>query len=450
VHFDSRSRRAGATAGSPGNAGWLEFAAVSTRLALLLVLVSAVVAFTVGYETRPRESTPTAPEPASRSFTPAADVALEGVAAEVRTILLKPDLLERTREISTRLEGLGPESLEGVKAAYATIFNDLGDTDLVLFAEWWARFDPAGAFEWANSNWQAEHPAVITAVLRAWARQDPAAALQGAQVPAPNLRSAYTEACLVGWEESGIPGVLEFVKRQPAGHDRQRAIQVIARRKVLRDGPEAAFAWAETLPEDDRDFKQNVLRRVASSAAELNPRRAAEWAESLIGGEFESGLAQRVSTRWGRRDPASALEWLSTLPAGRARDDGVRETYRKWLAYDLEPAIAYVEEATLEPWLDPAVSLLARRISVDDPLGALDWAGKIRDEELRLYTTGVVARSWVIRDEPAARAWVEQADLPDYLRRKIFEIPPTMRPGALKAEREKIRAAREAMESDPE
>ena len=116
-------------------------------------------------------------------------------------------------------------------------------------------------------------------MFRAWARTDPVAALKSSQVANPKARSIFREACLVGWEESGLPGLLEFVERLPVGAERQRAIQVVARRKVLRDGPQAAFEWAEDLPDSSDAFKLNVLRRIASSAAQVDPMLAAKWAE---------------------------------------------------------------------------------------------------------------------------------------------------------------------------
>lgn len=424
----------------------LECRAVSTRIALLLVLVAAAVAFFAGYELAPQPEAPRAAP--TRDYAPAANVQLEGVGAEAREILLDTDLLERTRKFAALLQKAGPESLDDIRDALASVFIDLGETDLILFAEWWARFDPEAAFDWAKETWQADQLSVVMAVLRNWARTDAPAALKAAQVANPRMRSLYTEACLAGWEESAEPGLLEFVEKQPEGHDRQRAIFVIARRKVLREGPEAAIAWAEGLAEDDPTFKLNVMRRVASSVAEVDPERAAEWAEEQLGGEFEAGVPQRVGTRWGKRDPESALQWLSTLPPGRAREDGVRETFRTWLRTDAPRAMEYMANVELEPWLDPAASLVARRLAAPDPLEALAWAARIEDEELRNYTTGVVARAWVINDEPAARAWVEQADLPAYLKKKIFEIPPSMRPGYRQKMREK--AFEEVQSGSPE
>ena len=407
---------------------------------LLLTIVAAVLAFVAGYQIAGLDSEPQ--EPPSRSYTPTADLKLDGDASEVRAILLDENLLRRTAHLTALLEKLGPTAVEDLKAAYRTIFMDYGDTDLIFFAEWWARFDPAAAFAWTQEQMPTEHPLVVTAVLRTWARTNPTAALVAAQVPNPTLRNMFMEACLVGWAESGRPGLFEFIQTLPEGGDRQRAIQVVARRKVLRDGPKAAFEWAEALPDDAAGFKLHVLRRVASSAAEVDPGRAARWAEGLLGGDSGRGITQRVGTRWAKRDPRAAMQWLSSLAPGRDRDDGVRETFRRWMREDPDAALHYGTTVELEPWLDPVVVRVAHRLGRDDPRQGLAWASKVADKDLRLTTIGLVARGWAMADEAAARRWVEQAaDLPDYLKRKIFNVPDSMQPGIFEKKRQEARAA---------
>jgi hypothetical protein len=401
---------------------------------ILVVLLGAVVAFGIGH--RVGRSHQPSQEPPSRSKTAARDVVLVEVAAEVREVLLNPDVLERTANLARLLQRLGPESIEPVRDAYDSVFMDLGEVDLVLLAEWWARHDPEGAFEWTLREWEAKHPAVVMMVLRAWGRSDPAAALQQARrFPAATLRHPYTDAVIAGWEESDQPGVLDYVEGLGSGHDGQRAIYVVARRKVLRDGVEAAFRWAEGLPDGEDEFKLNVFRRVASSAAEVDPEAAAAWAERHADGEYGLRLPRRVGTRWVKRDPEAAMRWLSTLPESWNRADAVRETYRTWLRLGGDRPMAWLRDAELEPWLDPAVSLFAKKLSREDREEALEWAGRISDEEIRWGTVGLIARSWLIADEEAAKAWIDRSEVPELWRQKIFQIPTGMRrPAAAPAE----------------
>jgi hypothetical protein len=355
-------------------------------------------------------------------------VALPGIAAEVREVLLNPDTLERTADLALLLNGLGPESITPVRAAYDSVFMDLGEIDLILLAEWWARHDPEDAFAWTRSEWQADHPVVVFQVLRAWGRSDHEAALRAVQeFPQPALRRPYVDAVLSGWDESGDPGLLEWIEGLGAGHDRQRALYTVARRKVLHEGIEAAFRWAEDLPDDDEVYKLNAYRRVASSAAEVDPEAAAAWAERHADGEYGLQLPRRVGTRWAKRDPEAAMRWLSTLPPSWNRDDAVRETYRNWLRLDGDRATQWMREAPLEPWLEPAVALFAKKLSREDPETGLEWAGRISGEELRWGTVSVIARAWLLVDEEAAKGWIDGSAMPDLYRRKVFAIPEGIR-----------------------
>jgi hypothetical protein len=133
------------------------------------------------------------------------------------------------------------------------------------------------------------------------------------------------------------------------------------------------------------------------------------------------------------------MRWLSTLPESWNRDDGVRETYRTWLRLGGDRPMAWLRDAELEPWLDPAASLFAKKLSHEDREEALEWAGRISDEEIRWGTVGLIARAWLLADEEAAKAWIDRAEMPEVYRRKIFEIP-----GAMQRQ-----AARTAEEPEP-
>jgi len=197
---------------------------------------------------------------------------------------------------------------------------------VVLLADWWARLDPTGAFEWIQRERMGMTPAVTTAVVRAWAGRDPeeaARAIEG--IANRELHRTSVDALVRGWNDSGRPGLTAYLVALPRGIERQRAISLVARSKVHREGVEETFRWAEALPDDPDGFKLNVFRRVASWAAEVDPQRAAAWAERHGQGEYGKGLYRRVGTRWARQDGLAAMTWLATLPAGPRRDVGVED-----------------------------------------------------------------------------------------------------------------------------
>jgi hypothetical protein len=389
------------------------------RVALVGTVVASLLGLAVGYAIAPRVPVPHALLSSSEA------------GSRVREILRDEDPLRRLAELAGLLQRVDPEALPGIVEAYETVPLD-GDLELVVLVTWWARFDPRAAFDWTSANWRAEYPRVLAAVFRVWAHSDPRKAWTVARRQRlPGLRDVCVEAAYVGWDESGLPGFVEFIRALEEPVDRQTAARVLARRRVLTLGAEGALRWVEALPEANDDFKAIVSARVATVAAESGEVEvAAVWAEPRItaGDERPSGLARRVATRWVRLDPEAAMAWLATLPPGKDRNDGVTEAFRDWLNLDFAAAIEWIEAREMEPWLEPAFGVYARAISRERPREAVEVAGRISDEALRNMITTVVARAWLTTDRPAAEAWLAEADLPEDVRERAYMVPRA-RPG---------------------
>src|SRR5262245_18051960 len=324
-----------------------------------------------------------------------------GLATELHTALLEPDLLKRTAEVAGRLGPLGPEALGDVRAAYRGVNFDTGDVELVLLADWWARFDPKAAFDWAHQSKVGWHPSVLAAVIRVWAEQDPVAAGQAAlSVQDERLLQAALVGVVRGWEASSQDGLEEFLSARPPGSAAGgRAIEASTRGKVARGTPEAAMAWAESLPGRDDDnplssFKLDVIGRVAEVLVETEPEKAADWVARVRGTAARVVLLIRVGMRWAKKDGAAAMRWLSALPSNRARPTAIQETYRSWYLRDPKAAGDWIKAATLEPWLDPAVATYALQRSADDIHESLEWANRVVDPNRREGTLEKIAMVW--------------------------------------------------------
>ncbi len=398
-----------------------------SKLSLLVSVLCAAVGLAVGHWVGSREDVSPAPRWPIRSVTTVPEsFAPPGLTGELRDVLLMPDLLERTAALSTLLRGLGPEALPQIRDAYSSVLLDLSDIELVLFGDWWARFDPRNAMLWTNQNWETrESMPVLQGIMRQWGRTDPMAAMAAAAAASNNqVRRRWVDSALRGWDESVHDGALEFAESLPPGPDQQWALYVVTRRRVLRDGPEAALAWAESLPDDNPNFKLNTFRRVTGAAAEVDPRLAAAFAERHLDGPYSSGLPERVGMHWVTQDGDAAMRWLGGLAPTRDREDGVRESFRQWMALDLSAANQWIEGVDPAPWLDPAVSLYAKRLGLDnDPQRALEWAGRIEDPEIRNPTIGAVVRYWLVRDKAAADAWLDSSGLPAEYIARIRTLP---------------------------
>jgi len=400
-------------------------------LALLLVAVAATYHYASqdGYQSGLEAGLEA--ERLARTRAVAADsLPVQGLTGQMMDILLLPDPILRMERLANLLGHLDSSSLEQVRDAYAELLFELGDPEIVLFVEWWARFDPESAFDWTRKNWEANLPSVSASAVRAWARVDPQAAYRAAGPLDSKDRpfSPYVVALIAGWAESGKPGLDEFIASLPANHE-SRATTVFLRRKIRRDGPVPTIAWAEAAP---LELKLRIYQRTASALAEVDPQEGAAFAEKHMYGEFGKRLPRRVATRWAKSDPEAAMAWLSTLDPGTNRDDAVTETYRRWLGRNPAGARQWMMEnvkASDQRWLEPAMSLYAHEISFDTPKEAAEWAKKmVHDPELKIAAIANPVRSWVLQDEAAARAWVAtESGLSEKFQKKVLIVPDGFR-----------------------
>lgn len=352
-------------------------------------------------------------------------IVLDGDAGRVREALLNTDLLVRSAELSSVLLELGPDSIDEVRKAFDSVFLDIGDTELVLFAEWWARLDPHAAMDWSESDWRADHRVIAMQILRAWGRIDPQAALvraeRGRGVEKQD-KDSYILAAIAGWEQSDPLAVLTYLQAMNAGVDRQRMMRGFARRRVLRYGIDGAFSFISALPDTDELFKLNLMRRVVSAAVKIDAPKTAALAATLQGGPYFESLPQRVAIPWSRKDPHATVEWLGSLEDSDTRDDGVREAYRTWSAYDRDGAIEWVTGTEHEPWRDHALALHARHTMLADFEKGVAAAEMIFDPELRQGTLTIITRVWATYDREAATSYVEEAGWTEKERKRALAV----------------------------
>jgi hypothetical protein len=231
-------------------------------------------------------------------------------------------------------------------------------------------------------------------------------------------------AAMAGWEESGQPGLAEFVIETPDLVLRQKLSESLAERKVMTLGAGPALEWAQQLPHQQRIV---MVPRVASAVAESDPEIAAAWAEPQIAAAANSrptGLARRIGTRWVKRDPEAAMAWLASLPDGGDRDDGVTESIRTWVQRERIRARLWIEKLEPARWNEPVRAFYARSmISNTEPERALEIVSHFEDVDSRNYNTTVIARYWLVRDRAAADAWLKSADIPPDVRERAYMTP---------------------------
>ena len=354
--------------------------------------------------------------------------------SETSRLLEEAGLVERTAHWATVLSQAEPGDLERLRPRVDAFVPGPQDVELRLFAEWWARFDPEAAIAWADETERRTGLDLSLAVLREWGRQDPRTALARAEarffarkrgqiLDAALWMDKGTQAVLVGWDESLVPGAVEWVFERPDRRERQGLMAVLARARVARSTPSEIWSWAEGLPDP---LRRDMLPLVASALASRHPEEAAERAQRLIEAGDDSGLAGRVAMRWAKRDPRAALAWLSALPESADRRDAITESARAWLSADQEAFFDYMEsrEAELPEWLEPAFGLHARGLARAGRFEeGLAVAVRLREPDLRTYTVTLVLRQWLQADRAQAEAWIEKAGIPDGIVRRARVRP---------------------------
>ncbi|NRA06929.1 MAG: hypothetical protein HRU02_02140 [Myxococcales bacterium] len=358
---------------------------------------------------------------------------VSAIETQIMEILRDTDGLERISKLSAYLLELPPEQAKPVARAFESSFLDRGDIELVIVAEWWGRFDPEAALDWTAEYWKADHPRVESAVFRALARHDAKRAVEVVLsrpfANEPIAKSDAYDAVIVGWFDSGQPGLLEFVVSISGLEASQRALRSLARLHVARDGPEAALSWSENADVEE-GIRKIMASRVLAATALVDPQLAATWAQRDGPERFGPRLYPRVAMTWVQEDAEATLEWIRQLPADRERDEAVRTAFRIWHRRHPEDASRWLEEQGDEPWLDMAVITLVRAESRSDRSASSDiWQRRaeklssITDDHSRWSEVAWAVHSWAAKDPQAAAYWLDSySELPDTYRSKLMDL----------------------------
>ena len=394
------------------------------RSTLLLFLLLMFFLLTLGPGCR-QASTPSEPI----TFTP------QELAEQIERGLRLPQRLERLELLTPALAALDPENLEAARAAYKPFARDMNrGVETALFAEAWARFDPAAAFEYAAglpfSSLQEES---LVAVIHIWAMRDPQAArasLKEYEERRENQLArldARTKRHLVyplveGWVWSDQPGLDEWVLTPDPTRD--IVVNPAVSEVFRRDGAEGLIRWADALiaRPGDAGQRRRVFLKSVHKLAVHDPARATRWMLSHYGrGEYADDGARDLARAWVQIDPPAAFEWLRTEAPEATRADAVDEAFRSWLARDRAAALAWLESRPDEPFYHPAVSRAARTLASRRPREGAAICERIPDGEIRKGCIADVAARWYRRDVAGAEAWMEESALSAELREQVRE-----------------------------
>ena len=387
---------------------------MSFTIKLFFAAGLVVLGVSLGY--RLAEYKPDVPRGTSRQAIEGAEPANGPISGAVRNALSIKDPLERAAALAGLLSVVPFSAYEEVENAFDAFFIENYELENVLFVEWWAQFDPRSAYEWTRAAYKGKHPRVVMAAVEAWARQDPQKALRVAlTLPrVGQLLDAGQLAVIAGWDDSGEPGLEAYIARMPQGTMRQAAMDTAIRRRLLRDGPDAALTFIEAVPENSpADFKRRLRRRFVNQMAKMDPHVAKKVARQWAAEEgADAALLRVLAVNWAKNgDPQEAMEWFGSLDAGvsyGASDEGVLEGYRAWLNTDQDAAHVWVLDQPQSRRLEPAKSLYALSIAKESPEQALAVAALVEDDQDRQGVTLKILRAWSVVDAVAADSWMAE------------------------------------------
>ena len=404
---------------------------ISKGAALAIFAATAVVAFGVGRVTAPAQ---TAGRPAD-------------LAGAIRASLGEGDAVRRLAATTALLERLERKDLPDVLAVYEGMMPAIDAWDLGAFFGAWARFDPAGAIEYAlalpRRNMLEERRIGVRAALAGWAYADPAKARVAAEKVAKHnapLRVDVWNGLVTGWVRSGrdLEGLVGFLDELRPRTQRDKSAEVAVRELVRVAGADAALAWADAILGDEsqeQSLKRAVFEAALRNSGALDPARTGAWVLGYAEAEYAPDGAVITGRRWGRVDGTAAMAWLEKLPAGQPRDRGVREAFLAWATADWDGAQAWLESASLTAFHDPALEVLAEQLLAWDPAEALGWCERILGEMPRARCLSSGASRWYAKDALAAEAWLQTSSLDEEARSEVRKSTGTGQAGPAKRRR---------------
>ena len=386
----------------------------------LLLVVLSVLIFTAGFLFGRTQSD----EP---SMVPA-----DEVEARLVAILRMPETQVRARALANFFSGLNASNLETVEEVYAFYRPDVDAVASVLFASWWARFDPGGAFAGRiPPNWGGDD-FWTRSVVREWVRSDPSTALAAVEALPPQpevVKLEAVRALVAGWFDHADtnPGdLLDLFNRIAQVRARGEIFLLWAGRMVETRGADYAMEFVESMPEgkDELRVKRELMGRLAAQLVPVDIDRAIALTERNLDKPAGTKVAYYLVGRWGHEDGPAAMEWAA---ASRAPNQ-FRVVERAWRSFNLadrEAARAWMAEQPYSKAIEPAYAMYLTDIAQGDYRRALELSSKLEEQRYRDQVWQAIGRSWIAVDPAGAEAWMAQIDLhPEIVRRVRAGTPP--------------------------
>jgi hypothetical protein len=357
---------------------------------------------------------------------------MDDPAARFGEILAMGDARERTRQLVQLFDATDPALAPRLRAVLeereAALRVD--ETTEALFAQWWARADPAAAYREAFNPLCSDRHPWIREVMRAWTPQDPTAAAAAVLdlPPGPSRgRLEAARAVVDAWlamDDIPDPMPLFLVVEQLEPVARGGALQHVVETMAERRGVPATLDFVRGLPLDggdalSSDVMNEVLSRTAIVLLEHDPALAVAWAAEHADGPAGVGIHKHLAYYWAIRDGEAAMEWAVGLPDDPRRPAVVKRAWVSFGRKHSDEARAWLHARAPDEALRNVYSGHLRGLAERDPQLALALANRAVNEAIRQEMRAAAASGWMRSDPAAASAWLAEAGLPPALEQHV-------------------------------
>jgi hypothetical protein len=196
---------------------------------------------------------------------------------------------------------LGPYRNDA-QAALDEIYQNGGHDELKS----WVEAMPEGKWRDAATN----------RFIDQWARYDPAAAkawMESQNIPASNLPAARVELA-ESWARVRPHEAIEWVRGLPENAQSRELYDAVFRQWISYDRNVAADWLANQPPSPMLD---RPIERYTWQVMEIDPQNSMPWAESITDEGRRFRMMSEIAERWGRRDPLGLANFVASrdLPA---------------------------------------------------------------------------------------------------------------------------------------
>jgi hypothetical protein len=271
--------------------------------------------------------------------------------------------------------------------------------------------DPAAAFAALRNLPFSQTADLYPRAFEIWAASNPAAASTAAlNLPPSLMRNQVLERIANSWALTDPAAALAWANTLPASAGKSDAVADVVTSLGHLDpaGTAAALASYNILPGYSRD---NTVRSIASSFAEIDPAGALQWADTnLTGLDYRTAMVSVLETisntdpaaaaadlakitdpslsnqilqnpsilnNWIQQDPQAALAWAQALPTDdvSVRNTALAQVFATWTTTDPAAAGNYVlQNMTTDPSFSTLAKQVVNSMANSDSQGAFNWA----------------------------------------------------------------------------